>query len=104
MTNCEKKIDALIDALGFDVEAISATRDGRDIPDSIIYYKLTKRESYVPLTAQSKEWGCIVEYILGHAGDIEAGTNDFDTLRPMLDFFNGNCTYASKSKWEGGND
>jgi len=42
--NTEKKLDALIEALGFEVEEFSAMRDGKAIPDSVIYYKVTKKD------------------------------------------------------------
>jgi len=49
MNNCEKKLDALIDALGFDVEEVigdvfMGRYSGRDIHDKqVVDYKLTKR-------------------------------------------------------------
>jgi len=42
MNNCEKKLDALIDALGFDVEEV-AVSDSL-CRDTIFDYKLTKRD------------------------------------------------------------
>tara|TARA_R110002096_G_scaffold66306_1_gene161359 strand:+ start:18897 stop:19241 length:345 start_codon:yes stop_codon:yes gene_type:complete len=111
MTNCEKKLDALIDALGFDVEEVNE----QAIPSGQIViphnYKITKRNGQlrhasevfgftgklpldcrvpcVPLPVQSKSWGCIVEYCSDHAEDIEIGINDFGTLRPIWEFMTG---------------
>ena len=71
--------------------------------DPAIDYKVTKRDNgvkqfaadvfyrtgdIVPLPIKSKAWGCIVEYVTNHAGDIESCTNDFDTLKPIWDFMN----------------
>lgn len=60
-------------------------------------YKVTKKESpleslgnCVPLPIQSEAWGSVVEYLTNHKEDIETGTNDFDTLRPIWDWFNRN--------------
>jgi len=145
MNNTEKKLDALIDALGFDVEESTTTNklhrifDGNqvvELPDHEIVtidYKVTKKpfdilsddytdevlrlhktiqesntynkelymdncelkknlanlkavEPFVPLTIKSEAWCCIVQFVIDHAGDIEAGTNDFDKLRPILSF------------------
>ncbi len=107
MNNTEKKLDALIDALGFDVEekhvfdadayqrqccvyaltCLKANKEDHIQPE----FKFTKRdeiEAMVPMSVNSEAWGAIVEYITNHRGDIEAGTNDFDTLRPVWQFFN----------------
>lgn len=43
MDNTEKLIRALIKAQGYEIEEVSATRDGKVIPDSVCYYKLTKK-------------------------------------------------------------
>lgn len=53
---------------------------------SVVDYKVTKKKHFVPLLVDSEAWGCIVEYLSNHEGDIEAGINDFDTLRPMWEF------------------
>ena len=58
-------------------------------------YKVTKKEvesnAYqVILDTQGLEFSCIVKYITNHIDDIEQGVNDFDTLKPMLDYFNRN--------------
>lgn len=51
ITNLEKKLDALIDALGFEVETITGDVDFRLVmeqgqqPPNIIGYKLTKKET-----------------------------------------------------------
>jgi hypothetical protein len=42
----------------------------------------------VPMPVNSEAWSAIVEYINNHRDDIKAGTNDFKTLRPVLEFFN----------------
>ncbi len=57
-------------------------------PDAITVtdYKVTKKDGFVPLPVQSKEWGCIVEYLTSHYEDIEMGINDFATLRPIMNF------------------
>lgn len=111
MNNTEKKLDALIDALGFDVDEvvrsdmiISANKEFLKLhPSGLtitnIDYKLTKRVEHplkslgdcVPLEVQSDAWSSIVEYITNHAGDIEAGTNDFGYLLPAWEFMNRNC-------------
>ena len=101
MNNTEKKLDALIDALGFDIE-ITRGDDGVKIEGQGIFqyatrghptidYKLTKRDLFVPLPVHSDAWGCMVEYLSNHTADIESKTNDFNTLAPMLDFINRNC-------------
>ena len=61
----------------------------------VIDYKVTKKvvesnEYQVIFGTQSPEWSCIVKYITDHVDDIESNINDFDTLKPMLDYFNGN--------------
>jgi hypothetical protein len=43
----------------------------------------------VPIPVNSDAWSSIVDYVLSHRRDIESDINDFGTLRPMLDFFNG---------------
>jgi hypothetical protein len=115
MNNTEKKLDALIDALGFDVEQIR-TRDNETYNHDLKAYggmlgmmpangrdyirtefKLTKRDKPVdntpvglgPMPENSAAWGSIVRYILRHRMEIELGSDDFDTLRPALSFFNG---------------
>ena len=104
MNNCEKKLDALIDALGFDVvETVSHNEYSNTLKGSlfcaditqkcveeIIDYKLTKRDLFVPLPVNSDAWGCMVEYLRNHTADIESKTNDFNALAPMLDFINRN--------------
>ena len=76
---------------------------GTGVSHGIFDYKVTKRDNgvkqfaadvfyrtgdIVPLPIKSKAWGCIVEYVKNHAGDIESGANDFDTLKPIWDFMN----------------
>jgi len=90
MDNTDKLLRAFIEASGFDIEEFSATRDGEAIPDSVVYYKVTKKECYVPLPVQSKEWGCIVEYLTDHYEDIEIGIDDFGTLKPIMEFISRN--------------
>jgi hypothetical protein len=107
MNNIEKKLDALIDALGFDVEAVSvgnheifkADNLRPAIIQEVFDYKLTKRNinsesldcyvACVPLPVQSDAWGSVVDYCSNHSDDIEIGVNDFDTLRPIWDFMKG---------------
>tara|TARA_R110000823_G_scaffold311904_1_gene438156 strand:- start:37 stop:414 length:378 start_codon:yes stop_codon:yes gene_type:complete len=121
MNNTEKKLDALIDALGFDVERLTTNRNAveeykkrkTDIinlglvgdvpignrPKPEYDYKITKRDinseplnchvDCVPLPVQSDAWGAIVHYCINHEDDIEAGVDDFDTLRPIWEFMKG---------------
>jgi hypothetical protein len=113
MNNTEKKLDALIDALGFDVEekhvfdadayqrqrcvyaltCLKANKEDHIHPE----FKFTKRDETVdntpvglgPMPENSAAWGSIVRYILRHRMEIELGIDDFYTLRPALSFFNG---------------
>ena len=76
---------------------------GVDIYHKVIDYKVTKKEPQVCFDINSPEWGCICDYIISHRASIESGENDYGDLKPMLDYFNRNCTYASdafKSKEE----
>lgn len=43
MNNCEKLLRAFIEAQGYEIEEVSAIRDGEVIPDSVCYYKVTKK-------------------------------------------------------------
>jgi len=61
-------------------------------------YKVTKKKKQVCFDIDSPEWMCIVDYIINSRYEIEGKENDFGTLQPMLDFFNRNCNFASKSK------
>lgn len=97
MNNTEKKLDALIDALGFDVEhsRIECGAEDKYI-DALLFgsyyksdYKLTKREGCVPIEVQSKEWGCIVNFVLSHREDIRNDINDYGGLGVILDFMEG---------------
>lgn len=96
MNNIEKKIDALIDALGFDVEYIPDRHPRGFCNDSI---KLNKRDVikpyFVPLPIESIEWGCIVEYLNNHDEDIAYGNDDFGTLRPILGFISRNSNHKN---------
>jgi hypothetical protein len=105
MNNTEKKLDALIDALGFDVEASTVSRELSNPYNSKIEvvtctdYKLTKRNinneplnchvACVPLPVQSDAWGGVINYCASHADDIEAGVGDFDMLQPIWEFMKG---------------
>jgi hypothetical protein len=113
MNNTENKLDALIAALGFDVEEVVSTfeppfsvtkalftdRFNPQAPVTTTNYKLTKRNinskpfncyvACVPLPVQSDAWGSIVNYCADHVDDIENGVNDFDTLRPIWEFMKG---------------
>jgi hypothetical protein len=94
MNNTEKKLDALIAAMGFDVEVVSIGNceliKARGLQPAIVQeafdYKLTERKAMVPIPVNSEEWGCIVNYCANHIDDIETGVNDFDTLRPIWNF------------------
>jgi hypothetical protein len=98
MENIEKKLDALIDVLGFDVEEFDITRaEGYDPYPvyKVTDYKLTKRIDKlpldcrvpcVPLPIQSKAWGSIVSFVTSHRDDIIIGVNDYGDLRAILDF------------------
>ena len=50
--------------------------------------KLTTTVAQVRFDVNSPEWTCIVDFVLAHRGDIESSINDFDYLKPMLDYFN----------------
>lgn len=60
MNNCEKKLDALIDALGFDVEAVDGdvfqgVYSGREVYNKeVINYKLTKRDDVALVKAMDR--------------------------------------------------
>lgn len=101
MSNTDKLLRAFIEASGYEVEEVKVPcmpveSDGILFgQDYKIDYKVTKKnkelplechEPCVPLPVQSDAWGCIVEFVNDHYGDIEAGINDFDTLRPILNF------------------
>ena len=112
MNNTDKLLRAFIEASGYEIKEVVVDKV---IPDlsrverstltikDVIDYKVTKRDNgvkqfaadvfyrtgdIVPLPIKSKAWGCIVEYVTSHDGDIESDTNDFGTLKPMLDFMN----------------
>lgn len=53
---------------------------------AIIDYKVTKRKAFVPLHIQSKEWGCIVDFVQSHREDIINDVNDYGGLGFILDF------------------
>jgi hypothetical protein len=146
MNNNEKKLDALIDALGFDVEESHVLDSDAYRRQCIAYsgsihlmankedhihpeFKFTKRDEPVeenktitvshalnmlckrdrdiidsfnnsdsvdntpvglgPMAVNSAAWVSIVRYILRHRMEIDLGSDDFDTLRPALSFFNG---------------
>jgi hypothetical protein len=107
MNNTENKLDALIAAMGFDVEVVSVGNyeliKAKGLRPAIVQevfdYKLTKRNinsesldcyvACVPLPVQSDAWGSIVNYCADHVDDIENGVNDFDTLRPIWEFMKG---------------
>jgi len=85
MNNIDKLLRAFIEAQGFEVKDLYAT--GQDTRTAyVVDYKVTKKEDFVPLPVQSKEWGCIVEYITDHYEDIEIGIDDYGTLKPILEF------------------
>jgi len=118
MNNTEKLLRAFIEASGYEIEEVTVNTPTRTIShfdvnndglpvfidslEPIIDYKVAKKKVQVCFDINGPEWSCIVDYILHHSGDIEAETNDFDILKPMLDYFNRNCTRASKSEFEGG--
>jgi len=98
----DKLLRAFIEASGFSIEEVKAPLEEIKLHDGsltlipidsavTIDYKVTKKKAQVCFDVDSHEWSCIVEYVLSHQGDIEAGTNDFDCLRPMLNYFNRNC-------------
>ena len=110
MNNTDKLLRAFIEASGYEIEEVKREALAGEEPDLflldknyIIDYKVTKRDNgvkqfaadvfyrtgdIVPLPIKSKAWGCIVEYVTSHAGDIESDTNDFGTLKPIWDFMN----------------
>lgn len=51
MDNTEKLLRALLKCEGYEIEDVSATRSGKIIPDSVIYYKVTKK----PINKQTME-------------------------------------------------
>ena len=109
MNNTDKLLRAFIEASGFEVKEVSREVTSRGCGSGGFWhkeelvvddYRVTKKSPYVPITAQSKEWACVVGYLLAHDTDIETGVNDYGDLKPMLDFFNRNSTRASRSEWE----
>lgn len=108
MTNEIKLLRAFIEASGYEIET---TKDIKwayhpdDIndqtgkpkensrPESIINttdYKVTKQEPLVQLPIQSKEWGCIVDFVTSHREDIINDVNDYGGLGFILDFMERN--------------
>lgn len=104
----EKKLDALIDALGFDVEATGEQShiNEDDLKNMLgpnrlmglyrttectLDYKLTKQPEspFQWMETNSEAWGAIVEYVLSNRGEIEEGVDDFGVLMPVLNHFNG---------------
>jgi len=101
----EKKLDALIDALEFDVEisntevvntenifsgragvACGVITENKTVQD----FKLIKKDLYVPIKVQSKEWGCIVDFVFKYREEIIADFNGYGDLSPILEFINRN--------------
>ena len=88
-----KLLRAFIDASGFDVkEVVREAAEGQE-PDFFILdddycvdYKVTSKECLVPLPAQSKAWGCVVDFVLSHREDIINDVNDYGGLGSILDF------------------
>lgn len=97
MDNTEKKIDALIDYLGLEVVEIETPNNNLGIVNELnpahIDYKLTKKEEnpFPWMDTNSPVWSAIVTYVLDHQAEIEFGVSDFETLKPVLEFFNRNC-------------
>jgi hypothetical protein len=95
MNNTEKKLDALIAAMGFDVEASTVRQELHNPYNSNVEvitstdYKLTKRNGMVPIPIQSDAWGSVVNYCSNHRDKIEAGLDDFITLQPIWEFMKG---------------
>ena len=116
MNNIEKKLDALIDALGFDVEKITDfnvadyervhkgyiyCRMGFPPPQKSTYtnveYKLTKRapeRNSLPHDA----WCGLVDFILSHQEDIVHDVNGYGGLGAVLDWFYRNTPSATKDE------
>ena len=105
MNNTDKLLRAFIEASGYEIEETVTILDGQTVTEkgvtygnqtvTSIDYKVTKKVAdsnahQVIFDTQGAEWSCIVKYITGHIDDIESSVNDFDTLKPMLDYFNGN--------------
>lgn len=97
MNNTDKLLRAFIEASGFEIQEIKEEFYkgefkglGTEIHERVIDYKVTKKDDYVPLPVQSKEWGCIVEYLTDHYEDIEIGIDDFGTLKPIMEFISRN--------------
>ena len=50
-----------------------------------------KQECPFPwMDTNSPAWSAIVKYVLDHKDEIEFGVSDFDTLKPVMEFFNRN--------------
>ena len=106
MNNTDKLLRAFIEASGYEIEEVRTLSPPCKVASNIdpetglmryvaaldfergysIDYKVTKKDDFVPLPVQSKEWGCIVEYITDHYEDIEIGIDDFGALKPIMDF------------------
>lgn len=48
-------------------------------------YKVTKKPQPC-FDADSPEWACVVDYVLGARDEIELGINNFGDLRPILNY------------------
>jgi len=96
MDNTEKIIRAWLKCEGYEIEEIFEQK----IPSGQILiphdYKVIKKQegeeaySMAELIAHSDAWNAICDYVLAHKEDIESGINDFETLKPVWDFFNRN--------------
>ena len=87
----DKLLRAFIEASGYEVKEVQGdfitTQYGGY---SEFDYKVTKKQSYVPIEIQSKEWGCIVDFVQSHREDIINDVNDYGGLGFILDFMERN--------------
>jgi len=110
MDNTEKLLRAFIEAQGYEIEkiynqrkynyecALAAETNAPFLKthEDFIDYKVTKKQkdkeaySMAELIAHSDAWNAICDYVLAHKEDIESNVNDFETLKPVWDFFNRN--------------
>lgn len=110
MNNTDKLLRAFIKASGYEIEEVKVATEVRvaDNWDSVMHisnteYKVTAKDSYVPIPIQSDEWGCIVDFVSNHADDIENNINDYGVLAPIWGFMRGttpikHSSNASKPK------
>lgn len=98
MDNTEKLIRAWLKCEGYEIEEVE-TKGMYNHPVLAgpierveIDYKVTKKElkgSFMSeMIAHDEAWSAIVQYVTSHSDDIQGGIDDFDSLGPVLNFFN----------------